>query len=157
MLKHTPSAGALPEYRRVLEPPATFLLLGEVCARLPLLRDRQGKPGALDEQGPTGSPTRWHTAKHAVLTAVNRDGQPTAGRISSPPRSARSASSCPTTGRGADPRLRRQLGRARRVDARPDVLNHNIETVPRIFRRFRRAGYRQSLELLARAALGGPA
>jgi lipoic acid synthetase len=37
------------------------------------------------------------------------------------------------------------------------VLNHNIETVPRIFRRFRpKAGYRQSLELLARARqIGG--
>src|SRR4029453_19676664 len=38
------------------------------------------------------------------------------------------------------------------MDARPDVLNHNIETVPRLFRRFRpKAGYRQSIELLARA------
>lgn len=38
------------------------------------------------------------------------------------------------------------------LETRPDVLNHNIETVPRLFRRFRpRAGFEQSLELLARA------
>ena len=43
------------------------------------------------------------------------------------------------------------------MDARPDVLNHNIETVPRIFRRFRpKAGYAQSIELLRRAReMGG--
>jgi lipoic acid synthetase len=41
--------------------------------------------------------------------------------------------------------------------ARPDVLNHNIETVPRIFRRFRpRARFQQSVELLARARAFDP-
>jgi len=41
------------------------------------------------------------------------------------------------------------------LDAGPDILNHNIETVPRLFRAVRRGGnYRRSLDLLARAKAG---
>jgi lipoic acid synthetase len=42
------------------------------------------------------------------------------------------------------------------LDAKPDILNHNVETVPRLYRRVRpQANYQQSLEVLSRAKRNG--
>lgn len=136
---------------------ATFLLLGETCTRgCRYCAIGKGKPGPIDEDEPEriAEAVEYLKLKHAVLTAVNRDDQADGGAHIF----------------AASIRLIRERVPDCRVEVlipdfdgnwdalemvmaeRPDVLNHNIETVPRIFRRFRpRAGYRQSLELLARA------
>ncbi|MBK9710203.1 MAG: lipoyl synthase [Kouleothrix sp.] len=142
---------------------ATFLLLGEVCTRgCRYCAIAKGKPGALDEQEPDriADAVAHLRLKHAVLTAVNRDDQPDGGAhifAASIRKIRERLPDCKVE--VLIPDFDGNWDALRQVmDARPDVLNHNIETVPRIFRRFRpRAGYRQSLELLARArSLGGP-
>lgn len=141
---------------------ATFLLLGEVCTRgCRYCAIAKGKPAPLDEQEPEriAAAVEHLRLKHAVLTAVNRDDQPDGG--------AHIFAESIRKIRARLPECRIEVlipdfdgnweALAMVMDARPDVLNHNIETVPRIFRRFRpRAGYAQSIELLRRArALGG--
>lgn len=137
---------------------ATFMLLGEICTRhCGFCAVGKGKPGDLDPQEPE------HVAQavaelglaHAVVTSVNRDDLPDGG-----------AAHFAETIRAI---RRRNLGCAVEVlipdfcgdadalrtvlDAEPHVLNHNIETVPRLYRRVRPdAIYERSLELLARAA-----
>jgi len=141
---------------------ATFLLLGEVCTRgCRYCAIAKGKPGPIDEHEPEriAAAVEHLKLRHAVLTAVNRDDQPDGGAH------IFAASIHKIRERLPDCRIEVLIpdfegnwdALAMVMDARPDVLNHNIETVPRIFRRFRpKAGYRQSLELLARARqLGG--
>jgi lipoyl synthase len=136
---------------------ATFLLLGDTCTRgCRYCAIGKGKPQALDEQEPEriAAAVAYLKLRHVVLTSVNRDDQPDGGAHIF----ARSIAL-----------IREQIPDCRVevlipdfdgnwealqmvLDARPDVLNHNIETTPRLFRRFRpRAGFAQSLELLARA------
>jgi lipoic acid synthetase len=142
---------------------ATFLLLGDVCTRgCRYCAIGKGKPGPIDEQEPEriAEAVEHLRLKHAVLTSVNRDDAPDGG--------AHIFAECISRIRERTPECRVEVlipdfdgnwvALELVMNARPDVLNHNIETVPRLFRRFRpRAGYRQSLELLRRArALGGP-
>ena len=143
---------------------ATFLLLGEVCTRgCRYCAIAKGKPEPLDEQEPerVAEAVAHLKLRHAVLTAVNRDDQPDGGAH------IFAASILKIRERLPDCRVEVLIpdfegnwdALKQVMDARPDVLNHNIETVPRIFRRFRpKAGYRQSIELLRRAReLGGAA
>ncbi|MFP4438649.1 MAG: lipoyl synthase [Chloroflexaceae bacterium] len=136
---------------------ATFLLLGDTCTRgCRYCAIGKGKPQALDEQEPEriADAVAYLKLRHVVLTSVNRDDQPDGGAHIF----ARSIAL-----------IRRQIPDCRVevlipdfdgnwealqmvLEACPDVLNHNIETIPRLFRRFRpRAGFAQSLELLDRA------
>jgi lipoic acid synthetase len=136
---------------------ATFLLLGNTCTRgCRYCAIAKGKPEPLDE----GEPDRIAEAvahlqlKHAVLTAVNRDDQPDGGAhifAASIRRIRERLPQC--TIEVLIPDFEGNWDALAMVmEARPNVLNHNIETVPRIFRRFRpKASYRQSLELLRRA------
>ena len=141
---------------------ATFLLLGEVCTRgCRYCAIAKGKPGPLDEQEPEriADAVEHLRLKHTVLTAVNRDDQPDGG--------AHIFAESIRLIRERLPECRIEVlipdfegnwdALKMVMDARPDVLNHNIETVPRIFRRFRpKASYAQSIELLRRAReLGG--
>ena len=154
---HCPNIGECWNHRT-----ATFLLLGEVCTRgCRYCAITKGKPGAIDESEPDriAEAVEHLRLKHAVLTAVNRDDQEDGGAH---------------IFAGAIRKIRERLPECRIevlipdfdgnwdalemvMDARPDVLNHNIETVPRLFRRFRpRASFYQSIELLRRARdLGG--
>jgi lipoic acid synthetase len=142
---------------------ATFLLLGEVCTRgCRYCAIAKGKPAAIDENEPDriAEAVAYLKLRHAVLTSVNRDDQSDGG--------AHIFAASIRKIRERLPECRVEVlipdfegnwdALKMVMDARPDVLNHNIETVPRLFRRFRpKAGYRQSLELLARARqLGGP-
>jgi lipoic acid synthetase len=142
---------------------ATFLLLGEVCTRgCRYCAIAKGKPAAIDESEPEriAEAVAYLKLRHAVLTSVNRDDQSDGG--------AHIFAASIRKIRERLPECRVEVlipdfegnwdALKMVMDARPDVLNHNIETVPRLFRRFRpKAGYRQSLELLARARqLGGP-
>jgi lipoic acid synthetase len=136
---------------------ATFLLLGEVCTRgCRYCAIAKGKPTTIDEQEPDriAEAVAYLQLKHAVLTSVNRDDQPDGG--------AHIFAESIRKIRERLPECKIEVltpdfegnwdALAMVMDAQPDVMNHNIETVPRLFRRFRpRAGYRQSLELLARA------
>lgn len=143
---------------------ATFLLLGEVCTRgCRYCAIAKGKPAPLDEQEPerVAEAVAHLKLRHAVLTAVNRDDQPDGGAhifAESIQKIRERLPDCKVE--VLIPDFEGNWDALKLVmDARPDVLNHNIETVPRIFRRFRpKAGYRQSIELLRRAReLGGAA
>jgi lipoic acid synthetase len=136
---------------------ATFLLLGDICTRgCRYCAIGKGKPKPLDEDEPQriAEAVEYLKLKHVVLTAVNRDDQSDGGAHIF----------------AASIRLIRERLPACNVevlipdfegnwdalklvmDERPHVLNHNIETVSRLFPRFRpKAGYMQSLELLRRA------
>jgi lipoic acid synthetase len=141
---------------------ATFLLLGEICTRgCRYCAIAKGKPEPLDEQEPDRIAEAVATLqlRHAVLTAVNRDDQPDGGAhifAASIRKIRERLPACKIE--VLIPDFEGNWAALQMVmDARPDVLNHNIETVPRLFRRFRpKAGYQQSIELLARArAIGG--
>jgi lipoic acid synthetase len=136
---------------------ATFLLLGDTCTRgCRYCAIGKGKPKPIDE----GEPERVADSvahlrlKFAVLTSVNRDDAPDGG--------AHIFARTIELIRERVPECKVEVlipdfdgnwdALQLVLEARPDVLNHNIETVPRIFRRFRpRAGFTQSVELLARA------
>lgn len=154
---HCPNIGECWNHRT-----ATFLLLGEVCTRgCRYCAIAKGKPGAIDEHEPDriADAVEHLRLKHAVLTAVNRDDQPDGG--------AHIFAASIRKIRERLPECKIEVlipdfdGNWDALEmvmvARPDVLNHNIETVPRLFRRFRpRASFYQSIELLRRARdLGG--
>lgn len=136
---------------------ATFLLLGDVCTRgCRYCAISKGKPGALDEHEPERVARAVQTLglRHAVLTSVNRDDLPDGGAHIFAESIRKIREYLP----GCNVEVlipdfmgdQEALGQV--LQARPDVLNHNIETVRRIFRRFRpKATYDQSLELLGRA------
>lgn len=138
---------------------ATFLLLGEICTRgCRYCAITKGKPEPLDEEEPDriAATVEYLRLKHVVLTAVNRDDQPDGGAhiFAAAIRKIRQRlPACQIEVLIPDFEGNWQA-LAQVMDEQPDVLNHNIETVPRLFRRFRpKAGYQQSLELLHRARL----
>lgn len=136
---------------------ATFLLLGDTCTRgCRYCAIGKGKPQPIDELEPerVADSVAHLRLKHAVLTSVNRDDVPDGGAhifarsielIRERVPDCRIEVLIPDFDGNWDA-LHMVLA------ARPDVLNHNIESIPRLFRRFRpRAGFDQSIELLARA------
>ena len=140
---------------------ATFLVLGKVCTRACGYCDvTSGKPGAIDPDEPrqVAEAVAVMGLKHAVITSVNRDDVPDGGasifaemvrRIRETTPGCRIELLIPDFVGNTD---------ALRVvmDAQPEVLNHNIETVPRLFRRVRhKARYDQSLEVLQNAKTMG--
>jgi lipoyl synthase len=136
---------------------ATFLIGGEDCTRAcPFCQIHTAKPKEYD----TDEPRRVAHAvarmglNFAVITGVARDDLPDGGAwlFAESVRQVREL--LPTCGvevlipdfRGRDENLRLV------TDARPDVLGHNIETVPRLYRKIRPGfRYQRSLELLERA------
>ncbi len=142
---------------------ATFLLLGDICTRgCRYCAIGKGKPKALDEDEPEriARAVQRLGLRHAVLTSVNRDDLPDGGAHIFAESIRRIRDYLP--GCNVEVLIPDFMGdwHALRMvlEARPDVLNHNIETVRRIFRRFRpKATYDQSLELLRRAREFDPA
>jgi lipoic acid synthetase len=136
---------------------ATFLLLGDTCTRgCRYCAIGKGKPKPIDEDEPqrVADSVAHLQLKFAVLTAVNRDDQPDGG--------AHIFARTIELIRAQVPDCKIEVlipdfdgnwnALQMVIDAEPDVLNHNIETVPRLFRRFRpRARFDQSIELLRRA------
>jgi lipoic acid synthetase len=117
---------------------------------------RTGKPAHLDR----GEPARVASAvasldlAHVVVTSVDRDDLADGGaaHFAATIRSIREA--CPATSIEVltPDFLRKQGALEIVVAATPDVFNHNVETVPSLYRRIRPgADYRHSVELLARA------
>jgi lipoyl synthase len=136
---------------------ATFMIMGDTCTRAcAFCNVRTGKPGALD----AGEPARVAEAvaalrlAHVVVTSVDRDDLADGGAVhfATTIRAIRQA--CPATSiEVLTPDFLRKDGAIKIVlDAKPDVFNHNIETVPSLYRRIRPgADYRASLNLLKRA------
>ena len=134
---------------------ATFMILGNLCTRgcgfcaVPKSRH----PGPLDPEEP-GNVARMAQAmglRHVVITSVNRDDLADGGsqHFAETIREVRRA--LPEAGiEVLTPDFCGQLDAVARVlDAAPDVFNHNMETVARLYRRVRpQADYRQSLEVL---------
>jgi lipoyl synthase len=138
---------------------ATFLILGDVCTRgcRFCAVDGRQSPCAPDvgEPGRVADAASRLGLRHVVITSVTRDDLPDggAGQFAAAVASVRRELPEATVEllipdlRGEGPALRAVL------DARPDVLGHNLETAPRLYRAARPgAGYERSLELLRRAA-----
>lgn len=137
---------------------ATFMILGNICTRsCGFCAVPSGKPlGPPDEDEPrrVAEAIEKMGLRYAVVTSVNRDDQPDGGAdifARTIAEIRRRVSGCRVEVlipdfRGDWMALETVLA------ARPDVLNHNMETVPRLYRRVRKgANYERSLELLRRA------
>jgi lipoic acid synthetase len=142
---------------------ATFMILGDVCTRsCGFCAVTTGRPGVIDQLEP------YRLAKavaslgldYVVITSVNRDDLESGG--------AEIFASCIELIRRHDAGIRVEVlipdfkgnrdALAQVVEARPFVLNHNIETAPRLYRRVRpQAVYERSLELIRRAKEMAPA
>ena len=116
---------------------ATFMILGDICTRAcGFCAVPSGKPvGPPDEDEPlrVAEAVARMKLRYAVVTSVNRDDQPDGGAKI----------------------FARTLNLV--LATRPDVLNHNTETVPRLYRQVRKgAFYERSLELLRRSKQAHP-
>ncbi len=136
---------------------ATFMIMGDICTRrCPFCDVAHGRPLALDPE----EPERLARAvarlglRYVVVTSVDRDDLRDGG--------AGHFAACVRALRRHNPGLRVEIlvpdfrGRMERAlerlaEAPPDVFNHNLETVPRLYRRVRPgADYEGSLELIQR-------
>ena len=133
---------------------ATMMIMGDTCTRAcSFCNVRTGQPAPLD----AGEPARVADAvaklglKHVVVTSVDRDdlADGGAGHFAAVIRAIRAAAP-DTTIEVLTPDFLRKPGAMEIVaDARPDVFNHNLETVPRLYPTIRPgARYYQSLRLL---------
>lgn len=118
---------------------ATFLMLGDICTRTCGFCDvKHGRPAPLDETEPerVAQAVQTMRLRHAVITSVNRDDQPDGGahifaavihRI----RALQPGCSIEVL----IPDFKGQVDALQAVlAARPEILNHNVETVPRLFK-----------------------
>jgi lipoic acid synthetase len=134
---------------------ATFMILGDICTRrCPFCDVGHGRPLAPDADEPRhlAETIARLKLKYVVITSVDRDDLKDGG--------AKHFVDCIHAVRRASPRttievlvpdFRGRLDRALEIlaAAPPDVLNHNLETVPRLYRKARPGGdYRHSLLLL---------
>ena len=141
---------------------ATFMILGDICTRAcTYCAVTSGRPLPVDPAEPIrlASSVERMGLQYAVITSVDRDDLPDAG--------ASMFAECIRQIRKRVPGCRIEVltpdfGGMREalqvvMDAGPDTLNHNIETVRRVFPRVRARGdYDLSLELIARAGVMRP-
>ncbi len=136
---------------------ATVMLLGSVCTRAcAFCNVRTGRPDRVDPQEPerVAQATAALGLRHVVVTSVDRDDLPDGGAdqfVRTIEALRRLATG--TTVEVLTPDFLRKPGAVEAVaSARPDVYNHNLETVPRLYRTVRAgARYEHSLWLLRRA------
>lgn len=136
---------------------ATFMILGDVCTRsCGFCAVKTGRPVWLDEDEPrrVAEAVATLNLRHAVITSVNRDELPDGGAAIFAATIRAIRTQLPACSievlipdfKGNEAALRTVL------EAQPEILNHNVETIARLYRRVRpQANYRQSLELLERA------
>lgn len=140
---------------------ATFMILGDTCTRsCGFCAIKTGRAFTVDQEEPkrVGEAVRLMKLRHAVVTSVNRDELYDGGasifaatirEIRAQIPSCRIEVLIPDF-QGSEEALNIVL------DAQPDILNHNTETVPRLYKTVRpQAKYRRSLDLLKRAKLLG--
>jgi lipoic acid synthetase len=137
---------------------ATFMLMGDICTRhCGFCAVGKGRPGSLDAEEPerVAEAAKELGLSHAVVTSVNRDDLPDGGaaHFAATIRAIRLRNPGCTVEvlipdfQGDGDALERVL------DEAPEILNHNVETVARLYRRVRPdAKYTQSLALISRAA-----
>jgi lipoic acid synthetase len=141
---------------------ATFMILGDVCTRAcAYCAVKHGRPATLDLDEPirVGEAVQAMRLRYAVVTSVDRDDLPDGGasifagtirEIKARVPDCRVEVLIPDF-KGEEAPLRAVL------EARPDILNHNTETVPRLYRMARSGGkYSRCLELLERATQIAP-
>lgn len=136
---------------------ATFLLMGPLCTRTcKFCSVNKGRPGSLDESEPyrVAEAARQMGLRHVVLTSVNRDdlADQGAGHF------ARTIAVLYETIPGVAVEVLTPDFQGRRdcietvLAAKPSLFNHNVETVPRLYRRVRPGSkYERSLAVLATA------
>ena len=135
---------------------ATFLILGDVCTRnCGFCSVTTGRPVGLDLEEPERlvSAVEKIGLRHIVITSVTRDDLPDGGAGIFAETIRKLRERVPDCGiEVLIPDFQGNWNNLAIVmDARPDILNHNLETVPRLYRRVRpKAIYEQSLELLRR-------
>jgi lipoic acid synthetase len=142
---------------------ATFMIMGDTCTRAcAFCNVKTGLPGALDanEPGHVADATAKLGLAHIVVTSVDRDDLPDGGawHFAETIRAIRER--CPqTTIEVLTPDFLRKDGALEIVvDAKPDVFNHNLETVPSLYLTVRPgARYFHSLRLLQRVKELDPA
>ena len=136
---------------------ATFMILGDICTRrCHYCAVTTGRPQGVDllEPGRLAETVKKMGLRYCVITSVNRDDLADGGAFI--------FASCIKRIRAETPDCKVEVlipdfagsmeALARVVEARPHVLNHNIESTKRVFPRVRPKGdYRRSLELLANA------
>src|SRR5216110_1857036 len=133
---------------------ATFMILGNVCTRpCGFCSVPRGKPDALEDDEPqrVAEAAARLGLRHVVITSVTRDDLPDGG--------ADHFRRCvlavrQRTGAAVEVLTPDFLGDTSAIDrvleAAPEVYNHNMETVPRLYKKVRgRASYQRSLSLLA--------
>ena len=136
---------------------ATFMILGDVCTRAcSYCAVAHGKPTELDLDEPrrVAEAVQAMGLKYAVVTSVDRDDQADGGAAIFAATIREIRARMPHTRvEVLIPDFKGDEGPLHTVlDARPDVLNHNTETVPRLYRMARSGGrYTRTLELLDRA------
>lgn len=140
---------------------ATFMILGDICTRsCGFCAVKTGRPIGLDRDEPRrlAEAVAKLELRHAVITSVNRDELPDGGAavFAASIRAIRERLPGCTIEvlipdfKGNEEALLTVL------EARPEILNHNVETIARLYRRVRpQAQYDQSLELLWRAKRHG--
>jgi lipoic acid synthetase len=141
---------------------ATFQLMGDICTRhCGFCSIGKGKPGVIDAAEPenVAEAVERLGLKHAVITSVDRDDLADGG--------ARHFADTIAAVRHRNPDCAVEVlipdfagdwdALEIVLDARPEVLNHNVETVPRLYRRARYGSdFERSKELLRRAGLARP-
>ena len=136
---------------------ATFMIMGEICTRrCPFCDVAHGKPNPLDPDEPRqlAEAVAEMQLKYVVVTSVDRDDlkDSGAGHFAACIEAVRKAN--PTTTLEVlvpDFRGRMDIALSILADTPPDVFNHNLETVPRLYKKARPgADYEWSLDLLAR-------
>ncbi|OFV90567.1 MAG: lipoyl synthase [Acidobacteria bacterium RIFCSPLOWO2_12_FULL_65_11] len=141
---------------------ATFMILGDVCTRAcAYCAVAHGRPGSVDTQEPArvADAIRTLDLTYVVITSVNRDDLDDGGA------SIFAATIRETRARSPECRIEVLIPdfqgdeHALRavLDAQPDVVNHNTETVPRLYRMARSGGrYARTIELLTRSRRYAP-
>ena len=141
---------------------ATFMILGDICTRAcGFCAVTTGLPTKLDLTEPSrvAAAVKAMGLRHAVITSVNRDELPDGGATIFARTIEAVRRDNPDTTievlipdfKGSQPALETVLA------ARPQILDHNIETVPRLYKRVRPgANYSQSVELLQRTKTLAP-
>lgn len=140
---------------------ATFLILGDICTRrCHYCSVETGRPPAIDRSEPrrVAEAVQALGLRHAVITSVNRDELPDGGAtvFADTIRQTRTLSPDCTI-EVLIPDFEGNAAALATVCAeQPEILNHNIETVPRLFPSLRPQGkYHRSIELLGRAKQQG--
>lgn len=140
---------------------ATFMILGNVCTRsCGFCNVLSGRPSELDLDEPrrVAAAVASMKLKFAVITSVNRDDLADGGASVWVATIRAIRERCPVT--GIEVLIPDFQGNEAALDmvfrARPDVLNHNVETVPRLYVPVRpQASFAQSLRVIARAKAAG--